>query len=252
MLTVAQITDIHLCHEADALRRDRAEARLRETLQAIEALRPRPVAILATGDLTDRGELAAYDRFWAIIRAETDLPVFPALGNHDLRDAFVAASAWPASRTADGFVQYVVDLAPDLRVVVCDSLDEGHHGAGFCEPRAAWLRATLSEQPDRATLVVIHHPPVASGIRWMDPAPDEPWITRLRDALSGRHQVQAVLCGHVHRAFVTRFAGHLVAVSAATDIQLTLDMTPVDRKQADGRDIATCSGSGPRLPGADG
>jgi 3',5'-cyclic AMP phosphodiesterase CpdA len=195
------------------------------------------VAIIASGDLTDTGELDSYATFWSILREETDLPVFPGLGNHDVRAHFVSASAWPAARLDHGFVQYVVDLPDDVRLVMCDTLEEGLAGGAFCETRARWLSETLDQAPDRPTLVALHHPPVLSGIQWMDPSLDEPWIERLGAALKGRSQVRALICGHLHRAFVSRFAGHVVAVAAATDIQLTLNLTDIDIAVPDGREI---------------
>lgn len=236
MLTLAQITDVHICMDDDS-RRERAEARLRQTLRAIMALKPRPFGVIASGDLTDRGEQQAYARFWDIIGEETDLPVYAALGNHDLRANFLASSNARSYRANDGFLQYTVDLPEGLRLVVGDTLDEGHAGGGFCEARAGWLQRTLDEAPDRPVLLALHHPPIQSGIGWMDPPLDAPWLARLAQALEGRTQVRAIACGHLHRAFSGVFAGAPVVVAPATDIQLTLDLTAVDPKRPDGREI---------------
>jgi 3',5'-cyclic AMP phosphodiesterase CpdA len=237
MLTIAQITDIHICTAQDPARHARAEARLRQALRAIMALRPRPIGIIASGDLTETGAVEAYADFWGIVRQETDLPVHPGLGNHDLRANFIAASQWPAEQLDQGFVQYAVDLPEGLRLVMCDTLEEGQSGGGLCEARAGWLRRTLRQAPNRPTVVALHHPPIASGIQWMDPGPDEAWIGRLEGALEGQDQVRALMCGHLHRPFASTFAGKIVTVSAATDIQLTLDLTDVDMDRPDGREI---------------
>jgi len=237
MLTVAQITDLHICSDRDPANQARAEARLRQVLRAIMAARPRPAAIVASGDLVDAGEIEAYRALWRIFAEETDLPIYAAVGNHDHRENFIKASDWPPERLAGGFVQYAADLAEDLRLVVCDTLEQGHSGGGFCADRADWLKQTLDEQPDRPTLVVLHHPPIASGIQWMDPRPDEPWIARLVAALDGQAQVRVVMCGHLHRAFTRALAGRTVTVAAATDIQLTLDLSPIDMTKPDGREI---------------
>ena len=71
----------------------------------------------------------------------------------------------------------------------------------------------------------------------MDPAPDSDWMRRLADALKGHDQVDRLICGHVHRPFTGHFAGRTVCVSPATDIQLTLDLTHVDKNVPDGREI---------------
>jgi 3',5'-cyclic AMP phosphodiesterase CpdA len=124
-----------------------------------------------------------------------------------------------------------------LRVIVCDTLDEASEGGAFCEDRAAWLANTLDEAPDQPTVIALHHPPIASGIRWMDPDPQSGWIIRLGDVIRGRDQVKSVICGHVHRAFNGVLAGRAVAAAPATSIQLTLDLTPVDMRHPDGREM---------------
>jgi 3',5'-cyclic AMP phosphodiesterase CpdA len=123
-----------------------------------------------------------------------------------------------------------------MRMVVCDTLEGENHG-DYDEARAAWLSATLDEAPERPTAVILHHPPIPSGIRWMDPDPQSPWLLRLAEVLTGRNKVKVLMCGHIHRAFQGLFAGHMVAAAPATSIQLTLDLTEVDMEVPDGREI---------------
>ncbi len=236
MLTLAQITDLHVTTDRDPPNRRRNEDRLRQVLAAIHALQPRPAAIVISGDLVDRGEPQEYAALQAVLRT-VDIPIHYAIGNHDNRAHFLTAFKTMGARTdPNGFVQYAVDLG-EMRLVVCDTLEEGRDGGGFCERRAEWLAQTLDEAPDSPTVIVMHHPPVLSGIQWMDPEPDAPWIERLACVLRGREQVGAVICGHVHRAFSGRLAGQTIAAAPATSIQLTLNLTPVDMETADGREI---------------
>jgi len=136
----------------------------------------------------------------------------------------------------NGFVQYAADLA-GVRLVMTDSLDEGKNDGEFCAKRAAWLKRMLARERRKPTIVAIHHPPILSGINWMDPDPGAPWIGRLAKVLKNRKQVKAVISGHVHRAFNGVLAGQKVAVSAATSLQLTLNLTPVNMHVADHREI---------------
>jgi len=235
VLTIAQITDLHVTTEKDPLNQRRNEERLRQVMKAVHALRPRPVAIIASGDLVDRGEHEEYLELKRLM-AESEIPVFYALGNHDNREEFLKIFSGPGAQTdPNGFVQYAVDF-DDMRMVVCDTLEGPNHGE-YCEDRAAWLRATLDEAPDRPTALILHHPPIPSGIRWMDPDPKSPWISRLAEVLRGREQVQTMMCGHIHRAFNGVFAGHTLSSAPATSIQLTLDLTEVDMHVPDGREI---------------
>ncbi len=236
MLTIAQITDLHVTTPEDPLNKTRNEVRLRQVLAAIHQLSPRPVAVVASGDLVDRATRAEYLELREILKG-VEIPIYFGVGNHDARAPFLGVFAGPCARTdKNGFIQYAVDFG-GLRVIMCDTLDEGRHGGAFCEQRADWLARTLDAKPDTPTLLMLHHPPVASGVAWMDPQPDAAWIGRLERVLRDRSQIRTIAAGHLHRGFVTTFAGHLLAASPATSIQLTLDLSPVDLTQADGREI---------------
>ncbi|MDB5479493.1 MAG: metallophosphoesterase [Caulobacteraceae bacterium] len=233
MLTIAQITDLHIATAAPRL--GNAE-RLRTVLAAIAALRPRPAAIFASGDLTETGTPEEYAALRDILKGAPS-PVYVGMGNHDLRAPLLAAFPAPLTGVDDhGFVQYAVDVG-DLRVVMCDTVEEGRAEGAFCEARAEWLARTLDAAPRRPTVVIVHHPPIPCGIQWMDPTFEAAGAGRLAVALRGRTHVVGVLSGHVHRAFHGPFAGHTVTVSAASALQLTLDLTPIDRRVPDGREI---------------
>ena len=235
MLTIAQITDLHVTTDKDPLNQQRNEERLRQVMRAIHELRPRPVAIVASGDLVDRGEREEYLELERLM-ADSEIPIFYGVGNHDSREGFLSVFSGPGAQTDEnGFIQYAVDFGP-MRMVMCDTLEGPNHG-DYCEDRAAWLARTLDEAPDKPTAVILHHPPIPSGIQWMDPDPQSPWIARLAEVLKGREQVQVMMCGHIHRAFTGLFAGHVLSAAPATSIQLTLDLTEVDMHVPDGREI---------------
>lgn len=241
MLTIAQITDLHIAVGGRETAHPGNAKRLRAVLAAIAALRPRPAAIFASGDLTETGTPEEYAALAEILRgasSQFDLgPLYVGMGNHDRRAALLDTFPAPCAAVDDhGFVQYAVEVG-GLRLVMCDTVEEGRAEGAFCEERASWLARTLDAAPSRPTVVILHHPPIPCGIQWMDPTFDPAGRDRLGEALRGRSQVLGILSGHVHRSYHGAFAGHTITVSAASTLQLTPDLSPIDRRVADGREI---------------
>jgi 3',5'-cyclic-AMP phosphodiesterase len=227
---IAQITDIHLGFDpgnpAEFNRK-----RLDQVLRYLHDSPNKPDMLLATGDLVDRGDADSYRRL-ANAFSTCRFPVYMCLGNHDDRTNF--CDQFPGVPTADGFVQYVLELG-GLRLIILDTLEEGRHGGAFCETRAAWLRNCLSESPDTPTVIVMHHPPIEVGIEWMNTHPEEPWVSLFANAIAGMTQVRGIICGHLHRPIVAPWRGTAVAICASTAPQVALDLTPIDPEMPDDR-----------------
>lgn len=231
-MLIVQITDLHLGFEAGNPE-ELNQRRLERTIDAVLALDVAPDLLLATGDLADKGAPEAYAR----LRAQLNRLPCPACvlpGNHDRRAAFIEGLSPPTDE--NGFVQYTVEDLP-VRIVVLDTLEEGRHGGAYCEARAAWLEARLSEAPQRPTLIALHHPPADTGIPWMGARDGEPWTERLRAVVSRHRQVQALVAGHMHRTIATPFAGSILLVAPPTAPTLTLTLKPEDYELADDRPL---------------
>jgi 3',5'-cyclic AMP phosphodiesterase CpdA len=229
-MLIAQITDIHLGFDPD----NPAEfnrKRLDQVLRLLIGMNPMPDLLLATGDLVDRGDGDSYRRLKNALSI-CPFPVWPCLGNHDQRDTF--AEHFPEIPMPDGFVQYEVD-AGKLRFLVIDTLEEGRHGGAFCETRARWLSDRLAEQPERDTVIVMHHPPVDVGIEWMATDPEEPWVTLFSETIAGHHQVKGIICGHLHRPISVAWHGTTISICPSTAPQVALDLAPIDPERPDNR-----------------
>lgn len=229
-MLVAQITDIHIGFDpGNPLEFNRQ--RVNQVIARLKAGPNVPNVLLATGDLTDKGDDESYARV-AELFSTVPWPVLPAMGNHDVRENF--NRHFPGYADPNGFIQYTRDLGP-VRLVVIDTLEEGRHGGAFCELRAAWLKERLAEATDRPTYIVMHHPPVESGIEWMTTDPFEPWVERFADALMDAPQVKGLICGHLHRSFTIQWKGLTVAVCSSTAPQVSLDLRPIDVDNPDNR-----------------
>ncbi|HYM30463.1 MAG TPA: phosphodiesterase [Candidatus Cybelea sp.] len=223
-MLIAQITDTHIKAEGrlafDTV--DTAPA-LSRCIAAVEAARPKPDVVLITGDLVDNGTAEEYARLKAIL-APLTIPVYLIPGNHDergaLRTAFGDAGYFPA----DGeFLQYTIENWP-VRLIGIDTVVPRRPHGELCDARLAWLDDRLSEQPDRPTVVFMHHPPFATGIAFMDMyALKQP--ERLGAVIARHPQVERLLCGHVHRSIQVRFHGTVASIAPSSAHQLTLDLT---------------------------
>lgn len=229
-MLIAQISDIHIGFDPG----NPDEPNMHRLRAVLERLFNGPNHIgmlLLSGDLTENGDNESMDQVADAV-ASAPCPVWAIPGNHDSRESMIAA--FP-QLTPDGpFLQYAIDAGP-LRLLMLDTIEPGRHGGAFCEARAGWLAAQLAEHPDRPTVIAMHHPPFASGIDWMDPDPHAQWIARFAEATRGHKQIQAVLCGHVHRAVITSWQGAALLVCPSTAPSVALDLSPIEPAHPDNR-----------------
>jgi 3',5'-cyclic AMP phosphodiesterase CpdA len=229
-MLIAQVTDCHVGFDLADAQEDNVR-RLRAVLDLLAHGPNRPDLVLLSGDLTNHGESESYARLAALL-ADYDLWFHFMVGNHDERSAFRAA--FPEAPDHEGFVQYELPL-PGLRLIALDTIDPGHHGGAFCAERAAWLSAKLDSDPVTPVLIAMHHPPIVSGIDWMDGTGNEAWIARFTAVIEARPQVRAIVAGHLHRAIHTMVAGVPLTVCPASAPAVALDLTLADPDLPDGR-----------------
>lgn len=227
-MIIAQISDMHLTMPGAGLDRLMWTAHhLERAVAHLDALRPRPDVVLATGDLVDHGRADEYARLGAML-APLAMPVYLIPGNHDDRENL--SQAFDDHRylpRGGAFIQYVVDDWP-VRLVALDTLVPGENGGRLCATRLAWLDARLAEAPERPTLIFMHHPPFVTGIRSMDAMGLEG--SEALAAVIRRHpQVERIVCGHLHRPILRRFAGTVACTVPSTAHQVALDLPPEER-----------------------
>jgi len=220
-MLIAQITDTHITvpgRKADTLYR--TAWHLERWVARLNALEPRPDVVLATGDLVNDGEAEECLRLAQLLRPLA-MPVFLIPGNHDDRASLLAAFPGHDYLPRDGgFLHYVVDAYP-LRLIGLDTLVPGKVGGEICEARATWLRDRLAEAPSRPTLIFMHHPPFRTGIAAMD-ALGLDGAGRFGAAVRPYTNIEAIVCGHLHRPIQRRFAGTIVSTAPATAHQIGL------------------------------
>jgi 3',5'-cyclic AMP phosphodiesterase CpdA len=224
MTKIIQISDTHIVPRGQLAYEtvDTAEA-LAETVATINRmlLRIGPVdMVFVTGDLTEHGTEAEYERFKNIL-SDLKVPYLAVPGNHDRREPMREAFQDTGWMTEEGPVNWCHDLE-DFTVVGLDCLVDGRAHGEFSSKTISFLKAELARLTAKPVLIGFHHPPFRVGITPMD-------IQNLIDAgpfaeaFAGYQGEIRLVCGHLHRSIAGLFEGHLCQVCPGTSHAVTLD-----------------------------
>ena len=222
-MLIAQISDTHILapgsdEPSAALR---AEC-LRRTVEDVNA--QSPDVVIFTGDTVQHGQPDEYARLRELL-APLDAPLYLVPGNRDdndaLRESFSDKGYLPLS---GDFLHYEID-EHDVRLVAIDSTATGERKGRFCAERQARLDAVLSEQPERATLLFIHHPPFDVGDHYVGGYRLPAERDALEETVARNSQVIGLWCGHVHWLVEREWAGAQARImpSIAVDVRKGID-----------------------------
>lgn len=225
--TLAQIADIH---SGRSIRFPSGEVdlhgQLEITVNTLLNLDPSPDAVVVTGDLANHGHQEDYEQ----VRKELDrlpMPYYIAAGNHDRRNGLLEVFPEHCSRQGEEeFLQYTVEQYP-LRLVILDTLEPNTHYGKLCEQRLQWLDKTLSQEPERMTMIFMHHPPFATGM----PYPDNLGLIEkegLEKIIRKHPQVEGVASGHTHREAVMRWCNTTAYITPSCTFSYALEFHEVD------------------------
>lgn len=227
-MLICQLTDLHVRPLGVACNRVSETNMLTErACRVVANFKPRPDAVVITGDLTECGLPAEYDNLATILRHTLSLPIYIIPGNHDRRENLRARMGHLPHVASDAdFVQYAVEDHP-VRLVMLDTLVPGASHGALSDAQLEWLDRTLAAQPSKPTLVAMHHPPFATGIPHMDGIallqPD-----RFRAVIARHEQVERIICGHHHRPIVGRCAQAIASIAPSVAHQVELSFDPAD------------------------
>jgi len=214
-MRIAQLSDLHLTPPGQSLygRVDTVAAFLQALQRAVNLT---PQLLLLTGDLASSGLAGEYDLLHRELSA-CGLPYALLPGNHDERSALQATfpeQAWSGAPLACQRLD--VDGGT---LLMLDTTVPGEEWGEVGAAQLAWLNAHCPDR--RPVLLALHHPPFEVGIAGMDAIRCR-GDAALATWLASRSNVQALLCGHVHRFVVSSFTGRpaLIAPSPAHQIAL--------------------------------
>ncbi len=175
---------------------------LRATVKQILALPKKPAAVIINGDLALAiGTAADYAVIRELIAPLRDagIPVHLTLGNHDVRDIFMAA--FPEMKSASALKEHrhnsLIDL-PSTRLILLDTLDQSPGPTGkLGAEQIAWILAKIDEVPTKQVVLIGHHNPQVGG----DTSHYKGGLVDTADfwpEIAKRDQVKAYIHGHTH------------------------------------------------------
>ncbi|WP_017541595.1 metallophosphoesterase [Nocardiopsis halophila] len=216
MPVLAHISDTHFDGG------ERSAERARRAMDYIARMRTVD-AVVHTGDVADKGTAQEYAQARRTLRCAVPLLVCP--GNHDVRAALREHLLDEAS--GPGPLDRVHHL-PGATVITCDTSVPEEPWGRLEEDTLDTVEAELRRTPaDTPVVLAFHHPPVELGSDDTDPIRQR-GEQRLAELVGRRPQVVAMLCGHVHSAAATTFAGRPLLVAPAVASTLRTDWEPAD------------------------
>lgn len=227
-MLLAQMTDLHIKDKGKlAYNRVDTAKHVKNTIQHINNFIPQIDAVIISGDLTDNGTMAEYEYTKSLLN-QLNMPYYLVPGNHDQRKNLYDSFHSSGYFMSDQYIHYSIDNFP-LRLIGLDTLVEQEPHGYLPQSSLNWLDKQLNEQPQKPTLIFMHHPPFKTGIEHMD-------VQNLINAeeftkLIDKHNcVKQVACGHVHRAIQTVINSTIYSIAPnaahATVLNLGFDAQP--------------------------
>jgi 3',5'-cyclic-AMP phosphodiesterase len=211
---LVQISDIHIGGSEDG--KDPIP-RVEAVIEAIRSLPNAPDAVLVSGDLTDHGAAEEYEVVRGLL-ARLELPLHVLPGNHDDRGRLREALDLPGS--GEEPINYSASVG-ELRLVLLDSNVPGQDPGRYDAERLAWLDEELASEPERLTILAVHHTPLTTGIPEWDAINLAADDREALGALVARHpQLRAIVGGHLHRVAVSALGGCPVLSAPSAYLQV--------------------------------
>ena len=218
-ITLLQITDTHLFSATDGcLLSVNTLDSFHAIIEEIHNQRIDFDGIISTGDISQDHSEQSYQRFEQGIFS-LEKPCYWLPGNHDYKPGM--QSVLPSTQIQ---TDTHVLLGEHWQMVLLDSQVEGVPHGCLSDEQLAYLEQKLTENPQRHTLVLLHHHSVLVGSSWLDQhtlhEPDKFW-----EVVEKHNNVRAILCGHVHQEYDSIHSGVRVMATPSTCVQFKPDST---------------------------
>ncbi|MBL4775868.1 MAG: 3',5'-cyclic-AMP phosphodiesterase [Mariprofundus sp.] len=218
---ILHLTDTHLFDDAKQQLKgicthDSFAAVIQNALQHY----PKPDAIILGGDMAQDETAGAYQQVADMLQGWS-APWLLSPGNH-ANTTVLDNILIPALQAISSYTRCL--QLETWQIISLNSHEQGSVG-GILEPAELQrLDTLLSNQPNKHTLIAVHHHPVRIHSRWLDR------IGLLNSAalwevIEHHNNVRALLCGHIHQAFDVMHQAVRVLGSPSTCIQFKPQQT---------------------------
>lgn len=204
-MRLLQITDTH-CYADDDSRLEWSTLKVypnRSLIRLLAHLQTSSAdydALIISGDLAQEETAETYQRLRKILQG-FPLPVYILPGNHDVPELMYSELAMGSEH-----IHYLPDAVfSDWHVLFLDTHQTGHPEGHLSDQQFAALKIQLDNvAPEEHILLFMHHHPVPIGSPLMDgiglQETDTFW-----SLLTAYPQVKAVVFGHIHSEFSTKY-----------------------------------------------
>jgi len=186
-----QITDCHLFAEPEGklLGMD-TQFSLDAVLQQMHQQTSDVDFFLCTGDLSQDGSLASYERLKKQIELDGK-PQYWIPGNHDHRSNMLKV-------VSENKEMVSVIKKGNWQIIMLDSQVPGSVFGNLAQSQLDIVKNALTTDPTSHTMLVMHHQPIPMGCEWLDNQQIKN-SNALLDIVQQHKNVKVVLWGHVHQ-----------------------------------------------------
>ncbi len=215
-MKIIHLSDTHLLdHSSNKLYGIKPAKRLKRAFESIMSFHSDALFVTITGDLSQSGCEDSY-RTLKKLSGKLIMPLFPILGNHDVRAVF--SRVFPQF-VNDGFVQYVREFEGRVFIFV-DTLVEREEYGALCDQRLQWLGEQLEKYSDKAVYIFMHHHPLASGLMRMDSVANFRSLEEFWRQLESYPNIRHIFFGHIHHPMYATKNGIGLSSTRSTAFQV--------------------------------
>ncbi len=173
---------------------------------------------LATGDLVQDSSQKAYKRFANMVQC-FQKPIFWLPGNHD----FLPQMATTLTEDCGYLSAKKHLLIGDYwQIILLDSQIFGVPHGQLSQYQLDWLAEKLQQNPDRFTLIVLHHHILPTYSAWLDQH-NLRNANELLQIINAYPKVKSIVYGHIHQQVDSQWNSYQIMATPSTCIQFKPD-----------------------------